>query len=272
MTTDGAGNWVAIWASRDTPDFVSGANLDIRVAHSTDDGATWTATTILYTTFTEAAHDELDHTHPQVTTDGVGNWLAIWESRDGLSGIDSPFDIRVALSTNNGATWTAPFVYIDTSQGGGYVHPRITTDGAGNWLTVWQSPDNVDDIIGTDFDILYRTDILERTEILYLVDTDGDGCTDQRENGPDETLGGLRDYKNPWDFYDTNGDGEDDLFSDVLGVIQHYSLDGSPPYDVQFDRGPSTGPNPWNMSAPDGSIDLFTDILGVIFQYGHDCT
>ena len=104
------------------------------------------------------------------------------------------------------------------------------------------------------------------------VDTDGDGCTDDRENSFDETLGGLRDYLNPWDFYDVDGDREITLFGDILGVINHYSLDGSPPYDVQFDRGPSAGPNPWNMTAPDGSIDLLNDILGVILQHGHDCT
>ena len=244
--------------------------MDIRAARSTDNGATWTAETILYTRFTEAANDGLDHTHQQVTTDGLGNWFAIWESRDGW-GADAVFDLQVALSTNNGATWTAPFVYIDTSLGGDEIHPHVTTDGAGNWLTVWGSPDNVDGIIGTDFDMLYRTDIFERTEILYLADTDGDGCTDQRENGPDETLGGLRNPKNPWDFYDVNGDSEITLFGDILGVILHFSLDGSPPYDVQFDRGPTTGPNPWNMTAPDGVINLFTDILGVIQQFGHDC-
>ena len=83
--------------------------------------------------------------------------------------------------------------------------------------------------------------------------------------------GGRRDYLNPNDFYDVNKDGEIDLFTDILGVIQHYSLDGSPPYDVNFDRGPTAGPNPWNMTAPDGSIDLFTDILGVINQHGHAC-
>ncbi|MCH7488605.1 MAG: hypothetical protein IIB23_03145 [Chloroflexi bacterium] len=47
---------------------------------------------------------------------------------------------------------------------------------------------------------------------------------------------------------------------------------GSPPYDAQYDRGPSTGPNPWNMTAPDGVIDLLNDILGVIQQANHDCT
>ncbi len=110
-------------------------------------------------------------------------------------------------------------------------------------------------------------------------DTDGDGCLDGAEVLPKSIVanGGGRDPLNPWDFYDVAGlegepDGVVDLVLDILGVILHYSLDGSSPYDVQFDRGPSAGPNPWNMTAPDGSIDLFIDILGVIKQYGHDCT
>ena len=107
-------------------------------------------------------------------------------------------------------------------------------------------------------------------------DDDGDGCTDSAELGTDETLGGLRDPLNPWDRYDVDGleggpDGIIDLLFDILGVIQHYSPTGAPPYDVQFDRGPSSGPNPWNMTAPDGVIDLLNDILGVILQHGHDC-
>ena len=110
-----------------------------------------------------------------------------------------------------------------------------------------------------------------------LTDTDGDGCPDQRENGLDEMLGGMRDWQNPNDFYDVLGggggppDGVIDLPNDVLGVIQHFSPAGAPPYDVQFDRGPSSGPHPWNMTAPDGVIDLPNDILGVITQFDHDC-
>ena len=109
------------------------------------------------------------------------------------------------------------------------------------------------------------------------LDTDGDGCSDERENGLDETLGGLRDFTNPWDFYDVAGpgggppDGYIDLPNDILGVIQHFSTDGLGAYDVQYDRGPSTGPYPWNMTAPDGVIDLPNDILGVIQQFNHDC-
>ena len=62
-----------------------------------------------------------------------------------------------------------------------------------------------------------------------------------------------------------------DLANDILGVILRYSANPTLPYDASYDRGPSTGPNPWNMTAPDGRIDLPNDILGVILQYQHDC-
>ena len=112
-------------------------------------------------------------------------------------------------------------------------------------------------------------------------DTDGDGCSDQRENGPDETLGGQRDWQNPHDFYDVAGspgppqngapDGIIDLPNDILGVIKHHPA-GDLGYDAQFDRGPWTGPNSWNdTQGPDGVIDLPNDILGVLLQFNHNC-
>ncbi|MCI0777356.1 MAG: hypothetical protein J4N95_04190 [Chloroflexi bacterium] len=112
-------------------------------------------------------------------------------------------------------------------------------------------------------------------------DDDGDGCSDGKESGSDETLGGLRNPHNPWDFYDVAGsplppqngapDGVVDLPNDILGVIQHHPA-GTLGYDVQFDRGPWTGPNSWNETqAPDGVIDLPNDILGVILQFQHSC-
>ena len=102
-------------------------------------------------------------------------------------------------------------------------------------------------------------------------DTDGDGCSNEREFGSDETLGGQRDYLNPWDFFDTNGDQVIDLPNDILGVIQHFAPLGGPPYDVAFDRGHRDGETLWSMTAPDGVIDLPIDILGVIYQFGHNC-
>ena len=109
-------------------------------------------------------------------------------------------------------------------------------------------------------------------------DTDGDGCGDSTEKGPDETLGGLRDFQNPYDFYDVLGpgaalptDGVIDLPNDILGVIQHHPA-GTFGYDAQFDRGTWTGVNSWNdTQGPDGVIDLPNDILGVIMQFNHRC-
>ena len=119
---------------------------------------------------------------------------------------------------------------------------------------------------------LFFTDPLDR-------DTDGDGCADGAELvGGDEAIGGRRDPTNEHDYYDVLGAGGGppdqiiDLSNDILGVILHYAPTGTEPtYDVNFDRGPSAGPNAWNMTAPDGVIDLTNDILGVILQFQHSC-
>ena len=154
---------------------------------------------------------------------------------------------------------------------------RISEEDAGELIALAESliadldanscppdPDGDNDGLGNDAEITLGTDPAD-------VDTDGDGCTDLREFGSTEEAGGQRDPDNPWDFYDTNGDGVVDLPNDILGVILRFSPQGQAPYDAQFDRGPSAGPNVWNMTAPDGVIDLPNDILGVIQQFGHNC-
>ncbi|MCH8010138.1 MAG: hypothetical protein IIC91_14890 [Chloroflexi bacterium] len=133
-------------------------------------------------------------------------------------------------------------------------------------------------------------------EACVDLDTDGDGCTDAQELGPDERLGGRRDPENFWDFFDTpnrNGgrDGEIDLPNDLLSVvmrinandsngnaeINRYSDPKSPitaditAYHPAFDRLPPQGGDPWDLGPPDGYIGLL-DVLGVILQYGHSCS
>ncbi|MEX0786491.1 MAG: flexitail domain-containing putative surface protein [Dehalococcoidia bacterium] len=118
------------------------------------------------------------------------------------------------------------------------------------------------------------------TKLADPGDTDGDGCSDQRENGLDEMQGGLRDYQNAYDFYDVSGDGVISLQDDILPIIQRIqTVDGGPPnpdtgksYGAIYDRGLPIGPYPWNRAGPDGVITLQDDILGAIFQYQHDCT
>ena len=109
-------------------------------------------------------------------------------------------------------------------------------------------------------------------------DCDSDGCHDTQEMGSDETHGGLRNVRSPWDWYDVASAGGTpepdaviDLPNDILGVMNHQGSAPGPPYDVHYDRGPSEGPNGWNMTEPDGVIDLPNDILGVILQFSHNC-
>ena len=109
--------------------------------------------------------------------------------------------------------------------------------------------------------------------ISYLLpDSDGDGCSDGRELGPEETLGGRRDPENPWDFYDVNGDGTVNIVDDVLAVASAYGRAGEANYDAALDRSPAAAnAYRWDMGPPDGAINVFDDVLGVALQVGHSC-
>jgi len=153
MTTDGAGNWVAVWQSYDSLGGTIGTDPDILVARSTDNGATWTDAAALNTNAaTDSEHDE----YPQVTTDGKGNWVAVWMSCVPAS-CSTDTDIQMAWSTDNGATWTDPAA-LNTNAGALNWYPQVTTDGWGSWVVVWTSRDSLGGTIGADWDILYATE------------------------------------------------------------------------------------------------------------------
>ncbi len=100
-------------------------------------------------------------------------------------------------------------------------------------------------------------------------DTDGDGCTDQQENGPDEALGGRRNFLNPWDYFNPTGDRVNRV-DDVLAVVNQYFHDvPDPTYDSHTDRT-LWGPNAWNLGSPNGQQRI-DDILAAVSQYFHDC-
>lgn len=112
------------------------------------------------------------------------------------------------------------------------------------------------------------------------VDTDGDGCLDAVEAGPDPRLGGRRSATNPWDFYDTNHDGMVTIQDDMISVIRAYggrtnrlystSLDRSPPPRPAVEPDPSKR-EPWDLGPPDGAITVAADIFAIARQYGHSC-
>jgi Neuraminidase (sialidase) len=144
-----------VWASDDSLGGTIGTDGDILVARSTDDGATWTAPAALNT---NATSDSGNDSEPQATTDGAGSWVAVWDSDDSLGGTIGPdYDILLAISTNDGATWTAPAALnanATSDSGAGDWFPQITTDGAGSWVAVWESDNSLGRTIGGDADIL----------------------------------------------------------------------------------------------------------------------
>jgi len=152
-TTDGAGNWVAMWYSYDDMGGTVGTDADILVSRSTDNGLTWTSPTVLNT---NAAVDSGGDNFPQVTTDGIGNWVAVWQSNVDLGGIGTDDDVFVSRSINNGLTWTVPAALNTNAAGdlGNDRTPQVTTDGKGNWVATWYSDEDLGGTIGTDNDIL----------------------------------------------------------------------------------------------------------------------
>jgi Neuraminidase (sialidase) len=199
VTTDGGGNWVAVWESEDSLGGTTGTDHDILVARSTDNGATWTAPAPLNTNAaTDSGHDY----GPQVTTDGGGNWVAVWWSDENLGvTIGTDEDILVARSTDNGATWTAPAALntnAATDSGDEY-WPQVTTDSAGNWVAVWYSEDSLGGTIGTNWDILVARSTDNGATWTAPAALNTDAATDSRDDyGPQVTTDGGGNWVVVW--------------------------------------------------------------------------
>jgi len=134
-------------------------------------------------------------------------------------------------------------------------------------------------VIGSDetapfdcWDAVVVTGPVTLTPLPASHDEDGDGGTDYRELGADQTAGGLRDPFNPYDYYDVNHDGGINVVNDILGVAGAFGPPPHPRYVDYKDRGAvHPGPNVWNRGPPNGEIDSVNDILSVGQQFGHVC-
>ncbi len=121
-----------------------------------------------------------------------------------------------------------------------------------------------------------------------LSDEDRDGCLDAAELGPDPALGGRRNPKDRWDFFDvpTGAPPARDrvvAVGDIGGVVQRFGTNGDPAgdpllppppppaYHTAYDRGGVIpGGDPWDLLPPNGSITV-SDIAAVVAQFGHRC-
>lgn len=139
LASNGKGTSVVVWTS--TNDLTGGSrrDRDIHYSVSADNGLSWSAPRALNS---NAPRDWGDDGNPDVAVDGSGRWVVAWESADTLGNTKGgDRDILYAVSTDAGASWTAPEVVdrgaledmnFDTS-------PRVVADAAGSWLVAWSS-------------------------------------------------------------------------------------------------------------------------------------
>ncbi|MCH7511131.1 MAG: thrombospondin type 3 repeat-containing protein [Chloroflexi bacterium] len=164
----------------------------------------------------------------------------------------------------------------------GRLHELGVGDGDGDGV-----PDTADNCVLTPNPGQEDYDANGLGDICDYIDSDGDGCSNIEELGPDPRRGGQRDPNNPWDFFDPTMNGSVG-FADLLLLLQHmhtndssgqasinrYSDPFTTPdpgpgrYHPRFDR--SRGPSGWMDGPPDGAIG-FVDLLAVIVQMHHTC-
>ena len=146
FTTDGLGTWVAVWATSETFGGTMDTDLDIVSAVSADNGVTWTDPEPVNSyACSDLSGDAGKDVCPQVTTDGAGHWVVVWETHENLRGPDADYEVMMARSNDNGSTWTKcePVNRDYESDYGENYCPQVTTDGAGHWVMVWQSQEDL---------------------------------------------------------------------------------------------------------------------------------
>jgi len=93
LTTDGRGHWAAVWASMEDINGAIGADYDLLMSLSSDNGVNWTVPAALNgQAAAGSAHDWVS----SIATDGSGHWMVAWESAENFGGIGTDDDIVVS--------------------------------------------------------------------------------------------------------------------------------------------------------------------------------
>ncbi len=149
IATDRQGHWVAVWHL--SPSVM--ADMDLYVARSIDNGATWSnAVPLNNNAATGTGYDQ----RPRIATDEHGHWVVVWISNDSLGNtIGTDSDILFARSIDNGANWSNPAPLNSTagSDSASDSNPTIAMDAQGRCVAVWQSDETLGNTLGGDFEI-----------------------------------------------------------------------------------------------------------------------
>lgn len=153
LVTDGNGTWIAFWDVELGLNGALGSDFDIVWARSVDNGATWSAPAPIDSGMSSDSTDEYIESVTSLATDGGGVWVFVWE----VSTASGDSDLLFARSTDDGLSWGAATTLNSNAatDAGDDTHPSVDYGGNGVWITAWESTDDLDGTIGTDFDILY---------------------------------------------------------------------------------------------------------------------
>jgi cysteine-rich repeat protein len=141
LAADAQGNWVGIFASPRHRAESFGFDADVFVVRSADGGASWSDPLPIHS---DATFDGARDADPSLATDRSGRWLAAWTShRPAGRDDDLDADVFLAMSTDAGATWSAP-VALDpqaANRSGLDWMPQLAADGHGGWMITWNAQD-----------------------------------------------------------------------------------------------------------------------------------
>lgn len=152
IATDSQGNWMVMWNGEWTVDEDVGVD-DMYYRRSTDNAQTWLATKNL----TPPNPFGFAEGSATITTDGQGNWLAVW-SANGLpnGSTSSEFDVVFSQSFNAGASWTTPRILnVNDSLTSAQYDNNITAaaSSSGDFVVSWTrqsfSPNDFDLLVAT---------------------------------------------------------------------------------------------------------------------------
>lgn len=250
---DGQGNWIVVWYRGDIEQS-GGADQDVFYATSADNTLTWSdPVDLLGDSFTDGGDDD----HPQVATDGQGNWMIVWFSKRDLRGqIGTDRDVLFVRTDTTFGRWKAARpvnTNADTDSGDDRI-VQVRTNGIGTWIVAWHSTDTLGGRIGNDRDILYArsVDNGETWSDPYPINRNAD-----HDSGSDSFVQIANDGSTNWiAVWDSTED-----------IGRQIGTDQDILYATSSDDGLTwSSPRPLNMNA---SIDQGDDTTPQIKSDGH---